>query len=50
MILFFGPCCTDRLIEHGIIIIIMIRSVQQDNDDDDDDEVMLKVLRCQLTY
>ena len=50
MILFFGPCCTDRLIERSIIIIIMIRSVQQDNDDDDDDEVMLNVLRCQLTY
>ena len=56
MVLFFGSCRTDRLIEHCIIIIIMIRSVRQDDDDndddddDDDDEVMLNAIRCQLTY
>ena len=26
------------------------KGVDDDDDDDDDDEVMLNVLRCQLTY
>ena len=45
-------CVALRSMKHsnGLEIYDDVVVVDDDDDDDDDDEVMLNVLRCQLTY